>query len=189
MALQLPLQITFHGLEPSAAIEGSIREHAARLERFYDRITSCRVLVEAPHRHQHQGNLFRVRIDLKVPEKELVVAREPAEHHAHEDPYVTIRDAFDAMRRQIEDYARERRGAVKAHVGPGHGRVASLFPDEGYGFVMTADGREVYFHRNSVLGGRFEKLEVGTAVRFAEEMGEKGPQASTVWVEAGPSAE
>ncbi len=181
--MQLPLQITFHGVEASAAVEASIREHAERLERFYDHIMSCRVVIEAPHRHHHQGNLFHVRIDLKVPERELVVAREPAEHHAHEDPYVTIRDAFDAMRRQLEDYARERRGAIKSHDEPSHGLVTKLFPEEGYGFVTTADGREVYFHRNSVLGGRFEKLEVGTPVRFAEETGEKGPQASTVWLE------
>lgn len=108
--MQLPLQITFHEMDPSAAIEASIREHAARLERFYDRITSCRVLVEAPHRRHRHGNHYRVRIDLKVPERELVVAREPAEHDEHQDPYVAIRDAFDAMKRQLEDYARERRG-------------------------------------------------------------------------------
>ncbi len=110
----LPLQITFHGLDPSPAIEAAVREHATRLERFSCDITSCRVLVEAPHRHHQQGNLFRLRIDLTVPGREIVVGRDPAEHHAHEDPYVAIRDAFDAARRQLEDHARIQRGAVKA---------------------------------------------------------------------------
>lgn len=180
--MKLPLQITFHGLDPSDAIEAAIREHAVRLDRFYDKIMACRVLVEARHKHHHQGNLFRLRIDVTVPGRELVVTRDPAEHHAHEDPYVAIRDAFDAVRRQLEDYARVQRAEVKTHAGPSHGRVARLFADEGYGFIETSEGREVYFHRNSILGGDFDRLEVGAEVRFAEEAGEQGPQASTVWM-------
>jgi ribosomal subunit interface protein len=114
--MQTPLQITFRDLESSAAVEANIREKAAKLEQYYDHIMSCRVVVEAPHAHQHQGRLYQVLIDLGVPEGELVVSREHHhKDHAHEDVYVAIRDSFDAMKRQLEDYARKRRGDVKRH--------------------------------------------------------------------------
>ena len=179
--MQIPLQITFRDMEPSDAVEASIREKAAKLDQFYDQIMSCRVMVEAPHGHHHKGRLFQVRIDLTVPEGELLVTHE--HHHkdsAHEDVYVVIRDAFDAMKRQLEDYARKRRGKVKKHEPPAHGRVSSLNPGEDYGRIETPDERVIYFHRNSVLDNSFDKLEVGSEVRFVEEMGERGPQASTV---------
>jgi ribosomal subunit interface protein len=168
-------------MEPSAAVEAVIREKAAKLDQFYDHIMSCRVIVEAPHGHHHQGNLFQVRIDLTVPEGELLVTREHHhKDHSHEDVYVAIRDAFDAMKRQLEDYARKRRGKVKKHEPPAHGRVFSLNSGEDYGRIETPDERLIYFHRNSVLDNAFDKLEVGSEVRFVEEMGERGPQASTV---------
>ena len=109
--MQLPVQISFRGMEPSNAVEAKIRERAAKLDRFYDRITGCRVVVESPHRHHHQGKLFHVRVDLTVPGGELAVSREPAEHHAHEDVFVAIRDAFDAVQRQLEGYGGRQRGA------------------------------------------------------------------------------
>ena len=180
--MQLPVQISFRGMEPSDAVEAKIRERAAKLERFYDRIMGCRVVVESPHRRHHQGKLFHVRVDLTVPGGELAVTREPAEHHAHEDAFVAIRDAFDAVQRQLEDYARRQRGDLKTHEGLPSGRVSKLFPDEGYGFIETLDGTEVYFHKHSVLDGVFDRLQVGSDVEFVEEQGEKGPQASTVRV-------
>jgi ribosomal subunit interface protein len=175
--MQLPLQITARDIALTDAIETAIRDKAAKLETFYDRIMSCRVLVEAPHRHQHKGVLFNVRIDMTVPGAEMVVKREP-----HEDLYVSIRDAFDAARRQLQEHARRQRGEVKRHNGVPHARVVRIFPEEGYGFLTTPDDREVYFHANSVVNGQFERLEVGTAVRFAEEQGVEGPQASSVVV-------
>lgn len=180
--MQLPLQITFRDIPPSPAIESKIREKAAKLDEFYDRIIGCRVVVEAPHRRHHQGKIYHVRIDLTLPGGEVVVNRDPAEHHAYEDAYVAIRDAFDAAARQLEDYARRQRADTKTHE-PGsapHGRVAKLFTEEGYGFIEVSDGREIYFHRNSVLDDAFDKLAVGSEVRFAEEEGNEGPQASTV---------
>ena len=114
MSIQ-PIEIVFHNLDPSPAIEASIRERVKRLDRFYDRIMNCRVVVEASHKHHHKGNQYRVRIDLTVPGEELVVSRDPDERQIHEDVYVAIRDAFDAMRRQVEDFARRRRGQVKRH--------------------------------------------------------------------------
>lgn len=178
--MQLPLQISFRGMERSEAIETRIRERAAELDQYYDRITSCRVVVESPHRRHHQGKLYHVRIDLTVPGAELVVTREPAEHHAHEDVYVAIRDAFDAAQRRLADHRRRQRGDVKLHEGAPPARVTRLFPQEDYGFIVTSDGRDIYFHRNSVLNDAFDRLEVGSEVQFAEEEGDKGPQASTV---------
>jgi ribosomal subunit interface protein len=178
--MQLPLQITFRGMEASAAVETQIRARSAELDQYYDRIMRCRVVVEAPHRHHHQGKLFHVRVDMTVPGGELVVNREPTAHHAYEDVYVAIRDAFDAAQRQLADYARRQRHQVKTHEPPAVARVAKLFPELDYGFIETPDGREVYFHKHSVLNGGFGRLDIGTEVQFVEEQGEKGPQASTV---------
>lgn len=114
--MQMPLQITFRNMEPSAAVEDRVRERAARLDQYYDRIMSCRVVIESPHRHHHQGKVFHVRIDLTLPQGgELIVNRESEQDHAHEDVFVAVRDAFDAMQRQVQDYARKQRGEVKSH--------------------------------------------------------------------------
>jgi ribosomal subunit interface protein len=180
--MKLPLQITFRGLESSDALETDIREKAGKLDRYSPDIMSCRVVVEAGHKHHQDGNLYHVRVDLTVPGREIVTSRERALHHAHTDAYVAVRDAFDEARRQLEDYERRRRQQVKAHEVPDHGRIASVNLEENFGFIEAADGREVYFHRNSVLRAPFDRLEAGQEVRFDEEMGEKGPQAATVRV-------
>ncbi|HEX6984587.1 MAG TPA: HPF/RaiA family ribosome-associated protein [Planctomycetaceae bacterium] len=177
--MQVLPQIAFRGVEPSPELEAEVNDRVAELAEFYGRVTSCHVVVETPHRRRRRGNLYRVRIHLAVPRKELVVDREPPEHHAAEGLLVAIRDAFDAMRRQLEDYVRQARGDVKRHEEPARARVKKLFPEAGYGFLETPDGREVFFHANSVLDG-FDRLAHGTEVRFAEEEGEKGPQASSV---------
>ncbi len=178
--MQMPVQITFRNMKSSAAVKARVSEHVSKLDRYYDRIMSCRVTVESPHRHRHQGRIFHVRIDLTLPQGEIVVNREPEENHAHEDVFVAIRDAFDAMQRQLQDYARTQRGAVKMHAPPARGRVARLFPDDGYGFLETPDAREIYFHHNALVGGDFADLKVGAMVEFVEQAGEEGPQASTV---------
>jgi ribosomal subunit interface protein len=180
--MQLPLQITFRHMDSSDAIEARIRERAAELERFFDRIISCRVVVECQHPRHQQGNLLRVRVDLKVPGDEIVVGRDPAAHHAHEDVYVAIRDAFDATRRLLEDHVRRGRGDVKLHAVPDHGRIARLLPEQDCGCILSAEGEEIYFHRNSVVNGGFAALAVGDEVRFVAQASEsaEGSQASTV---------
>jgi len=180
--MQMPLQITFRHMDPSETLEARIRQRAAELEQFFDRITACRVVVERlNHRHQ-QGNLFEVRVDLTVPGREIAVGRDHGVNHAHEDPLVAVRDAFDAARRALEDHARQRRGEAKAHAVPDHGRIARLLAEKDCGFIVTPSGEEIYFHRNSVVGGVFDKLETGDEVRFVGQEGESpnGPQASTV---------
>ena len=204
--MKIPLQITFRNMPPSEAIENNVREKAAKLDSLYDGIMSCRIIIEAPHRHHHKGKAYQVSIDMTVPGGALVVNRapkrldaaktprpeelendlteshEPSKHGAHEDPYVAIRDAFNAAARKLQDHARRKRGKVKLHEPAAVARVIRLFPIEDYGFLRTPDGRELYFHKNTVLARGFDRLEVGTEVFFAEEPGEKGPQASMVRV-------
>lgn len=180
ITMQLPLQISFRHMDSSPAVEARIRSRVEELERLFDRIVSCRVVVECRHPRRQQGNLFRVRVDLKVPGREIVVGRDPRAHHAHEDVYVAIRDIFDAMRRLLEDHIRKGRAEVKLHAVPDHGRIARLLPD--HGFILGSDGTEIYFHRNSVANARYEKLEIGDEVRFVAQLSEsaQGAQASTV---------
>lgn len=192
-------------MAPSEVVEARIREAAQKLDVFCEEIMGCRVLVEIPHQHHRKGKRYHVRIDLTLPGAEFVIRREPglitdkpsrfrkapgdveleesrelSKYAVHDDIQLSIRDAFDAARRKLQDYARRRRGVLKLHEGSPHGRVTKLFPDEGFGFLETADAREIYFHENSVLDSGFRGLELGTEVHFAEELGEKGPQATMV---------
>jgi cold shock CspA family protein len=167
-------------MDHSDEIETAVREKAARLDQFAGHIMGCRVVVEPAGKHHVHGSMYAVRLDITLPGGEIAVTREPSQHTEYKDVAVAIRDAFDSARRQLEDYVRRRRGAVKAHEAAPHARVSKLFPDEGYGFLETPDGREIYFHRHSVLHDAFDRLELGTEVTFVEEEGAEGPQASTV---------
>src|SRR5574337_453631 len=135
----LPLQITSRNLELTEPIKADIREHAEKLDKYYDRIMSCRVVVEA----MPKRSLYNVHIDITVPGTELVIKREP-----NQDLYVAIRDAFNAARRKLEDFARLQRRDVKHHEEVPHALISALFPDRGYGFLTTSDGREIYFHEH-----------------------------------------
>jgi len=172
--MKLPLQITFQGIPHSDALEERIQKKALKLDRFCDHIMRCHVVISAPHKHHHKGKLYNIRIDITVPNKEIVVSREE-----NEDIFVSVRDPFNAAARQLEDYVRQRRGYVKIHEERPYGWVRKLVPEGGYGFLETPDGQEIYFHQNSVINENFNKLEIGTKVYFAQEMGEEGPQAST----------
>lgn len=175
--MKQPLQIQFLGVEPSPAVESAVREKVDKLDRYCPDIVSCRVKVEQVQKHQHQGRRFAVRIDLKIPDHELAV-----DHALHEDVYVALRDAFDDMRRQLEDAVRRRRGQEKQHAVPLHGEVVR-FADEGRsGFIRAADGDEYYFAAENLAGVPFENLELGTPVQFIPELGMQGRQAKRVSV-------
>jgi len=180
--MNVPLQITFRHMKRSESVEARILERAAKLERLHDQIMTGRVVVDLPQQRQRKGKVFQVRVDITVPGRELVVNRDPLLNHAHEDVYVAIEDAFDAMERKLKEHSREVQGETRRDIGESRGTIATLFPAEGYGFIEGRDGRQIYFHRNSVLNDGFERLHQGMMVRFAEEDGEKGPQASTVEV-------
>jgi cold shock CspA family protein/ribosome-associated translation inhibitor RaiA len=180
--MPVPLELQFHNLDRSPTIEAEVQKHVAKLEKFASHLMSCRVTIEAPHKRHEQGNLFAVRVDLRYAGGEVVASRAPEQHHAHEDWRVALRDAFRAARRQLQDRTRLSRGQVKPHVAPPHGRIASLDAERDCGRITTSDGREIYFHRNSLVGTSFDQLTVGAEVRFEEELGEQGPQASSVHV-------
>lgn len=177
-----PVEIVFRNTERSAAVEETVRERAQGLTKAYDRLMSCRVVVEKLGRNQPKGSQFRARIDLKLPGQMLVVGRAAASNPTHDDVYQAVRQAFEAAERRLQNFARRRRGDVKTHEPPPHGRVAKLFPTEGYGFIRMADGQEVYFHRNAVVGEAFDRLEVGAEVRVSvhDDESEKGAQAGSV---------
>jgi len=178
--MQLPVQVTYRGMESSAALEDAVREKAAKLEQFHPRIVSCRVVIEESARHKTKGKQFVVRIDLKAPGGEVAVNRD---HDT--DVFVALRDAFDAARRKLEDFVREQRGDVKHHEPTQSGTVARILAEEGYGFIATADGRELYFSRENVVTPPFEHLAEGTPVHFIEELAAEGPQAKRVSARGG----
>ena len=192
------LQITYRNVKPTAAIEEWIRDAAEKLDIFYNHIMSCRVAVEIPHRHHQRGDLYHIRIDVRVPGGEIVVNREPSlaaeVRHlgkpatskqteldgSQKNLRLAIKSAFRTVERRLQDYARCQRGDVKLHAPAEEAIVTRIVPEEGYGFLSAKDGREIYFHENSVLNKEFSRLKLGTTVSFVEEPGEKGPQASTV---------
>ncbi len=173
--MKLPLQIVMRDIPHSDAVEADIRSRAVKLDQFYHDIMRCRVVVELAGKHKHQGKPFGVRIDLTVPGAEIVVDRQH-----DEDLYVALRDAFDAARRKLEDFARKQRGDVKNHVPESRGVIARILAEEGYGFITTADGRELYFSRENVVHPLFEHLSPGMAVTFLEEPAAEGLQAKRV---------
>jgi cold shock CspA family protein/ribosome-associated translation inhibitor RaiA len=198
----LPMQIEFRNLTTSPTIELWIRKSAAKLETFFQGIMSCRVLVEIPHLHHRRGSPYLIRIDLTVPGREIVVKHQPRLHNSlrateevvkqlevqtpHKNLRLAISDAFRKAGRQLQDYVRRTRGQVKLHEPSPRAAVSRLFLEEGYGFLATPDGREIYFHKDSVLRGAFQRLKVGRLVTFMEEKGDRGPQASTVRVVGKP---
>lgn len=178
--MELPLSVTFRGMESSTALERDIAHYVDKLERRFGRIMSCRVVVEAPPKHKTKGRIYQVSVDLKVPGREIAANSTGPRDAAHEDMHVAIRDAFDAVQRRLQDHARKGQGVVKTKETPDHGRIARMMPEEDYGFIETSDGMDVYFHRNAVVDGSFDKLEPDQEVRLVIVEGDKGPQASTV---------
>lgn len=171
----LPVQITMKDIPLTPTIENKIRKKAEKLTRLYDRIISCRVVVESPQRHKHRGKLFKIRIDLSVPGKELIV-----NHKQNENAYAAIRDAFKAMERQLEEFSRKQHGHVKSHQDVMHGYVTKMLVDQGYGFIEGMDGNEYYFSMTNVGHPAFTQLEIGDAVQYTPEFQGEGMHAHHV---------
>jgi cold shock CspA family protein len=178
--VQTEPHVSFDDLPPDEAVRDAVLDQVAELERSWDRITGCHVVIAQPHRHHRTGRLYSVRIELVVPGGEIVVNREHHLDHAHEDVFVAVRDSFRAARRQLDDHVRRQRGAEKRHALRSHGRVTQLFPLQGYGFIETPDGREIYFHRHAVSDHDIHLIDIGSPVFYSEEEGDDGPQASAV---------
>jgi ribosome-associated translation inhibitor RaiA/cold shock CspA family protein len=183
------LEVHYRNVDKAPSIEELIQEKVYKLQQVFSDIMSCRVSIEKPQQHQKVGNPYRVRLDLKIPGGEVVAVRESSQGDMHDSLPKVIRDAFTAARRHLKERGRQMRGEVKVHPEQQvQAVVIRLFPEEEYGFLKTLDGREIYFHRNSVLNGDFDRLSVGTGVRLKEEMGEKGPQATVVQIIGKPGS-
>ena len=178
--MQTQPQVSFDDIPIDEAVRDAAFRHIDELESTYDRITGCHVVVAQPHRHHRAGRLYSVQIDLIVPGAEIVVNRNHPLDHAHEDVFVALRDSFNAVRRQLEDHVRHLRGAEKPHTPRAMGRVTQIFPLQGYGFLETPDGREIYFHQHALSEKDFRMVDVGSTVHFSEEEGDEGPQAAHV---------
>ncbi len=179
--MQTPVEIEYQGMEARPQIQAALANHVADLEQRFGRVTACRVVLKAPGAHHRTGGLYEVNIRLALPNgREVNVDRTAQADERHSDLEFAINDAFKRARRQLQDQVRELQGQVKHHEGPLIGTVVQLDPLGEFGLLESGDGQEVYFHRNSVLDGDYSRLAVGSRVTYAEETGEKGPQASTV---------
>jgi len=182
--MEVPPEITFRGVEKSDEIETHILKRAAKLDDIHPGIISCRVTVEREQEHQRSGSPYRVRVIVRIPpNKELIGQHEPGEGKIDDRLQTAVTEAFNAVQRQLVKTKEMQQGKVKS--APEQellGLVVRLFREEGYGFIRSVDGREIYFHKNAVLHGGFERLEIGTGVRYFPSEGEQGPQASTVQI-------
>lgn len=179
--MQTQVEIDFQGMAAKLDVQDTVARHLQQLEDRYGRITAGRVIVKAPGGHHHTGGLFDINIRLAFPEgREVNVGHTRQDDERYADLGFAVNDAFKRARRQLQDQVRRLQGAVKLHEGLPVGTVVRLDPLGEFGFIATADGHEIYFHRNSVLNDEFPRLSVKARVTYAEEDGEKGPQASTV---------
>lgn len=171
------VKIAIRDMPTSPALEEHIRHKAQKLSQFYNRIQSFHVVVEIPQKHKRNGKLYNVRIEVTVPGKELVVNRK-----LDEDVYIAVRDAFDALLRQLETYVRKRQDSVQrhAHDQANYGHITKLFPEEGYGFIQSLDGVELYFNVENVAAPSFNELMIGDPVQFLGITGTSGWQAHRV---------
>jgi ribosomal subunit interface protein len=170
-----PVDIRANGVIVTPEANAYLHERINRLRRFYPAFIGCRVVIEAPERHHRKGGPYRVAIHAEIPGVDLHVTRTEAD-----DLHVAIRTAFQALQRQLDERVARMKPDGSRPIVPPRGTVVRLFRDEGYGFIAAADGHEVYFHRNAVLPPGFDDLRTGDEVRYHEEPGIDGPQASTV---------
>jgi cold shock CspA family protein len=179
--MQTPVEIDFQGLRGNEPLRACVLKHIAVLEERFGRITACRVVIKAPSERHRTGGACGVAIRISLPQgREVDIGRSEKPDTRHADATIALNDAFKRARRRLQDQARRMRGVVKSHDGPAIATVQSFDGISGFGFLQTTDGREVYFHKNSILDGGLRQIAPGARVTFFEEMGDKGPQASTV---------
>lgn len=180
--METPAEIVWHNMDPVPYIAKRVDTRIARLEKFFGRIVRCRVVIEAAHLRHRKGNQYQVRVEVGTPGGELSINRRPGDDNAHFDLKVAIRDAFDAMERQLRRWKEEHSGPPITQQTPLQGKVAEIDHKAGFGHIDTTDGRSIYFHANSVVSGNFERLRIGDAVELvvAPRDDAEGLHASTV---------
>jgi cold shock CspA family protein/ribosome-associated translation inhibitor RaiA len=172
-------------IKSAESVKKRIVQEAQKLERIFNRIQHCSVVISLPHRAHQQGKIFHINLTLHVPGKVLVVNQEPELNHAHEDAFVAIRDAFRSMEKELTSFVNKRkdqklRSFTHSHRKQKRGVIETINNIDRHGFIRGEDRVDYYFHANSVLNEEFNKLQKGDIVRFADEQGEKGPQASSL---------
>jgi cold shock CspA family protein/ribosome-associated translation inhibitor RaiA len=180
--MQIAPEIIFHDVDRSEWVENHIVERLGRLEKFAEGITRCHVTLAQEVASHSKGNRYSVMVEVRLPPNhDLAAKKQKVVREMHTQLPALINQAFGAIETQLKKTAQLRRAEMKTHDSEPRGLVASLSP-EGFGFIRSFDNQELYFHRNSVLHGDFDRLAVGTEVRFSPEEGEKGLQASSVQV-------
>jgi ribosome-associated translation inhibitor RaiA len=175
--METPVEIDFQGMQATPDVRDSIEKHVAELERRYGRITACRVVVKGPSGHHRTGGLYKVNIHLALPNgREVNIGRTPPADERHADLPFAINDAFKHARRRLQDQVRRLQGQVKQHEGQPIATVKTIDPSGEFGFLEAADGHEVYFHRNSVLDGAFDRLAVAPTSHSPRRWAKKDPR-------------
>ena len=179
--MQTPVEIEFQEMVASPAVQDMIADHMKKLEQLYGRITACRIVVKGPGNRHKTGGLYDINIRIALPDgHEVDIGRTPKDDERHSDLPFAINDAFKRAGRRLQDSTRRMEGMVKSHEGQPVGTVVRLDPAGEFGFIRSSDGEEIYFHRNSLVDVPFSELAVGSRGMFADEIGEKGAQATTV---------
>lgn len=178
------MEVSYRGVEKTPYLEDLIHAKLPKLQQVCPHLSSCRIAIEKTQEHQRNGSPYRVRIDMTVPPgHELVARREPSDGNLHDQLPTVLNNVFDAARRQLKELTARQRRDTKAHPSTeANGVVDRIFHADHYGFIKDDHGRQIYFHGNSVTSGDFGRLQIGTVVRFAEESGSEGPQATFVQI-------
>ncbi len=182
--MDVPPEIAFRNVEATDDIKQGILDGIDKLEEVYPGLVACRVMVEDLTPARHSGNEYKIRLELSIPNKTVMVEKDHTESSDPVDLHQLLREAFNIGRKRLKKVKDQRRGNGKEYDLPPHGRVTRLLTDEHgvrYGFLMDREGTQVYFHENALVDElEYEDLEVGDEVRFTAAKGDHGPQASSV---------
>lgn len=180
--MQVPLEITYRNVEKTEDIDRLIREKMAKIEKICNYIVSCHVVIEHPQEYQNAGNPYQIRIEMSIPKNHYIVVKHGmGKEDMHLPLSTVIRKAFDAVRKQVRELVQRQHAHLKVHdVNGTIGIVNKINREEGYGFLLNAEGEDVYFHKNSVVQNEFDQLYEGATVIHTEEPTERGPKATSV---------
>lgn len=179
------LEISVTDIEKTDQLESLIRERSERLENVCADLVSCHVAVSRPHEHQKSGSGYRVWVEARVPPNQQFVGNEQSSHgELHDQVDTVVRRAFDAVERQLKEHSERMRDAQRRQIDKEDvpGVVTVIDPEKRFGIIKTVTGRDVYFNQGAVLNNDFDRIEIGTAVRYEDEPGDEGPRATTVQI-------
>lgn len=185
MGMEEPLEVSVTDIDKTEALESLIDERGERLERVCADLVSCHVAVSRPHEHQNSGSGYRVRVEARVPPNQQFISTEHSSHgDLHDQVETVVRRAFEAMERQLKEHSERvrdaRRNQTDEEEAPGI--VLIIDKDKRFGIIKTVAGRDVYFNEGAVLNNDFDRIEIGTAVRYEDEPGDVGPRATVVQI-------